>query len=123
MVDISRGRRSRALAYAWLSLLALGQIADLVTTQAAMAKGAIEGNAIAAAILGAGGLGLLWVVKTMLVAAMALAVLVVRRYWDESADHRAAFAAKLVWRGLQMCVVVLAITAVNNLTVLRSMTS
>ena len=108
---------------AWVALLALGQVADLVTTQAAMAHGALEGNMIAALIMGAGGLGLLLVVKAALVAAMTLAIWLVKRYWDSTRDRRSVLAATLVWRGLQLCVVVLAVTAVNNFSVLHSMSS
>lgn len=106
---------------AWVVLLALGQIADLVTTQAAMARGALEGNIVAAVIMGVGGLGLLWVVKTSLVLAMAAAVFLVRRYWDSTRDHRAAVAGTLVWRGLQLCVLVLAFTAIHNFSIITQM--
>ena len=106
---------------AWVVLLALGQLADLVTTQVAMSRGAMEGNAVAAVIMGIGGLGLLWVVKSVLVVAMALAVHLVRRYWDSTRDHRAVIAGTLVWRGLQLCVLVLAFTAIHNFSVITQM--
>lgn len=103
---------------AWILLLGLGQVADLVTTQAAMSRGAIEGNAVAASILDLGGLGLLWLVKAALVGAMALAVWAACRYWDAARDGKGAMAATVVWRGLQVCVVVLSLTAVHNLAVM-----
>ena len=81
----------------------------------------MEGNAVAAVILSLGGLGLLWVVKAALVAAMALAICMVRRYWDSARDGRAALAATIAWRGLQLCVLVLAVVAVHNVTVMTSM--
>lgn len=120
---MSLRRHSRGCAAAWVMLLALGQLADLLTTQAAMSRGAIEGNAVAAVIMGMGGLGLLGVVKSALVAAMAAAMWAVTRYWDGPGDRGAALAAALVYRGLQLCVVILAATALNNLNVLRSMAS
>ena len=120
-VVAKRERLSRGRVAAWVMLLALGQVADLVTTQAAMARGGMEGNVVAAVIIGVGGLGLLWVVKGTLVAAMAVAVWLVRRYWDSAGDARAAVAGTLVWRGLQLCVLVLAFTAVHNVDVLTSM--
>jgi hypothetical protein len=117
-VVAKRERLSRRNITIWVSLLALGQVADLVTTQAAMSRGAIEGNLVASLIMGAGGLALLWVVKGTLVAAMALAVWLVRRYWDSARDGRAMIAATLVWRGLQGCVAVLAFTAIHNVAVM-----
>lgn len=109
--------------FAWVSLLALGQIADLVTTQAAMARGGIEANQVAATLLTLGGLGLLWFVKGLLVIAMAASAVLVRRYWADSHDPRWAFAGSLVWRGLQLCVVVLALTALHNFTVIGQLGS
>ncbi len=100
----------------WVGLLGLGQIADLLTTQAAMARGAIEANQVAASLLTAGGLPLLWVIKAFLVAAMTVAVLLVRQHW--LAGHRGVLAEAVVWRGLQLCVFVLAFTAIHNLGVI-----
>src|SRR5581483_7758204 len=105
-VVAKRERLSRGRVAAWVVLLGLGQLADLVTTQAAMARGAIEGNAVAASILDVGGLALLWLVKASLVVAMAVAVLLVRRYWDSVRDRRGELAATVVWRGMQACVAV-----------------
>ena len=86
-----------------------------------MSRGALEGNVVAAVIMGVGGLGLLWVVKGTLVFAMAAAVYLVRRYWDSARDQRAVVAGTLVWRGLQLCVLVLAFTAVHNFSVITQM--
>jgi hypothetical protein len=108
---------------AWISLLALSEIADLLTTQAAMARGGIEANRVTAGLIAIGGLGLLWLVKGLLVAAMAGAVWIVGRCWSESHDQRWAVAGSVVWRGLQLCVVVLALTALHNLSVLRQLNS
>ena len=102
----------------WVGLLGLGQVADLLTTQAAMARGAIEANQVAAGLLAAGGLPLLWIIKAFLVAAMAGAVLLVRNYWLSDHGHRGALAGTVVWRGLQLCVYVLAFTAIHNLGVI-----
>ena len=103
----------------WIVLLGLAQIADLVTTQADMARGGMEANRFAAALIAIGGLSLLWLVKLALVAAMAAAVLLVHRYWLSSgADRRAAVAQAVIWRSTQLCVLVLAATAVHNVQVL-----
>jgi hypothetical protein len=118
MAVVKRGRSLRGPRIAiWVLLLVLGQLADLLTTQAAMARGAIEANQVAAGLLAAGGLGLLWLIKGCLVVAMAAAVLLVRRCWAAQ-ERRAAIAGALVWRGLQLCVVVLAMTAIHNLSVI-----
>lgn len=101
----------------WMLMLSLGQLADLLTTQAAMARGAVEANSVAAGLLDTGGLGLLWAVKAILVVAMGLAVLLVRRYWL-SPESRGRLAGSVVWRGLQLSVVVLALTSVHNLSVI-----
>ncbi|HEX6349384.1 MAG TPA: DUF5658 family protein [Candidatus Dormibacteraeota bacterium] len=101
----------------WMLMLGLGQLADLLTTQAAMARGAVEANSVAAGLLSTGGLGLLWFVKGALVLAMGIAVLLVRRYWD-GPGRQGRLAGALVWRGLQLSVVVLAMTAVHNLGVI-----
>lgn len=102
----------------WVALLGLGQVADLLTTQAAMARGAVEANQVAAGLLSAGGLPLLWIIKAGLVAAMAVAVIFVRHHWVAGHQRRGALAGAVVWRGLQLCVFVLAITAVHNLGVI-----
>ena len=102
----------------WVGLLGLGQVADLLTTQAAMARGAIEANQVAAGLLATGGLPLLWIIKAFLVAAMAVAVLLVRHYWLSEHGQRGALAGAVVWRGLQLCVYVLAFTAIHNLGVI-----
>jgi hypothetical protein len=122
-VVAKRERLSRSRVITWVVLLALAQVADLVTTQAAMSRGAIEGNMIASGIMGAGGLALLWLVKGMLVAAMAVAVCLVRRYWDSARDGRGTIAATLVWRGLQVCVAVLGFTAIHNVAVMTGIAS
>ncbi len=106
----------------WLVLLAAAQVADLVTTQVDMQVGGIEGNQVAAQLIQAGGIGLLWVVKLALVVAMACSAVLVRRYWLRHPDHRAAAATSVIWRCTQLCVLVLALTAVNNVHVLHQMT-
>ena len=120
------GKRERlpwSRVFTWVLLLALGQLADLTTTQAAMSKGAVDGNVFAAGILAVGGLALLWMVKGTLVAAMAVSVVLVRRYWGGSRDWRAGLVRTLLWRGLQACVVVLSVTAVHNLAVMSGIAS
>jgi Domain of unknown function (DUF5658) len=124
MGTIAKGRSISAnRMFVWITLLALAQVADLVTTQAAMARGGVEANAVAAVLLTLGGIPLLWAVKSALVAAMATAVWLVLHYWSNTRDVRWAFAGSVVWRGLQLCVMVLALTALHNLTVLGQLNS
>lgn len=110
---------NRRPVWAWIGLLGLAQLADLLTTQADMAHGGVEANWVAAGLLALGGLGLLWAVKLGLVAAMAGATLLTARCRDEAeAGLPAGLAETLVWRGIQVCVAVLAVTAVHNVAIL-----
>lgn len=110
------------LLVCWIGLLGLAQVADLLTTQISMQAGGLEGNAVAAQLMQTGGLGLLWVVKLTLVLAMGSSAILVRRIWLQRADRRAAAAATVIWRCTQLCVVVLALTALNNVHVFHQMT-
>ena len=110
---------TRRPVWAWIGLLGLAQLADLLTTQADMARGGVEANWVAAGLLAVGGLGLLWVVKLGLVAAMGTAALLTARYRGTEQDGLpAGLVEALVWRGIQVCVVVLAVTAVHNAMIL-----
>ncbi len=105
----------------WIAMLALTQLLDVLTTKVDIVQGAVEGNAITATVLdGHGYLGLL-AVKLALVAAMAGAILLVRAYSRQHPGRRAQMAQKVVWRGLQLCVVVLALTGLHNVLVLASL--
>ncbi len=114
-----RERPSSGQVAAWVLLLALAQLADLLTTQAAMERGAVEGNAVAAFLLSTGGPGLLGLAKYLLVVAMALAAWTATGRWEAAPDPRWAVAGALVWRGLQVCVVVVGLAAIHNLAVIR----
>ena len=105
----------------WVLLLTGGQAADLLTTRVDMSQGAVEGNWLAAALLDAGGLPLLVVVKMALVLAMALAIVIVSVYAHAHPSHRSRLATLVVWRGLQLCVIVLAATALHNVVVLAEL--
>src|SRR2546423_5604065 len=122
MAAINRGSRSmRGTRIAlWLLMLSLGQLADLLTTQAAMARGAVEANSVAASVLSTGGLGLLWVVKGSLVLAMGVAVLLVRRYWLGT-ERRGHGAGAPVRRGPPLSVGGLAPTAGPQLRVIGAL--
>ncbi len=106
----------------WIGLLALAQVADLLTTQIDMQRGGMEANAVAAALIQTGGIGLLWFVKLALVGAMAGAAVLARSYWLRSADGRARMAQAVIWRCTQCCVLLLVLTAANNVQVLSQLT-
>ena len=117
---LPRSRR-RPFWLLWIALLALTQLVDVLTTKVDIVRGAMEGNAVAATVLASGGYGELLVVKFALVAAMAGAVMLVHAYAREHPGRRAELAQRVVWHGLQICVVVLALTGLHNVLVLASM--
>jgi hypothetical protein len=66
---------SRRLLWSWLVLLALSQLADLLTTWWSLASGHHEANPFVAAALGSGSFPLYALVKALLVVALGIAVL------------------------------------------------
>ena len=106
----------------WIGLLTLAQLADILTTRLDMNFGAVEGNQIAARLLEQGGLWYLWLVKLLLVAALIAVALLIRSYRNHNPGPRSDIAQLLLWRGVQLCVVVLAATAVYNFALLGQIT-
>lgn len=119
----STPHHARRPVFFWIVLLLLAQVADLITTQIDMAQGGIEANLIAAQVMALGGIGLLMVVKISLVIAMALAVILIDRHGRRDDDRTEVIAHTLVWRGVQVCVLVLAVTALHNAVVLIQLQS
>lgn len=119
----SNHHHARRTVYFWIGLLLLAQIADLITTQIDMAEGGVEANLIAAQVMALGGIGLLMVVKISLVIAMALAVILVDRHGRRDSVRTEVIAQTLIWRGVQLCVLVLAVTALHNAVVLTQLQS
>ena len=105
----------------WIALLALMQLVDVLTTKVDIVRGAMEGNAVAATVLQSRGYVGLLLVKFALVAAMAGAVVLVHAYARAHPGRRARLAQRVVWHGLQLCVVVLALTGLHNVLVLASL--
>jgi hypothetical protein len=105
----------------WLALLGLTQLVDVLTTRVDILRGAIEANAVAANVLHLRGYVGLLIVKLALVGAMAGAVALVHAYAREHPGPRAKLAERVVWHGLQLCVVVLALTGLHNVLVLASL--
>ena len=123
MSAIPKNRLSGRVVAIWIGILALAQVADLLTTQVDMAAGGVEANWVAASVMQAGGLALLWIVKLGLVAAMAVAAVLVTRYRKGDSGGRADLVHALVWRGIQGCVLVLAFTALHNVAILGQLQS
>jgi hypothetical protein len=102
----------------WILLLAGAQIADVITTGVAMAYGATEANRIVAALIALGGLGLVFVLKLLLVGALAAACLVVKRYAETHPSLAARAAHAFVWRAIQISALGLVTVAVHNTALL-----
>lgn len=104
----------------WIGLLALAQLADVVTTWVGLAHGNVEGNPQAANVLGVGGIVLLWLMKFSLVAAIAVVLLLSRRAMLQAErDGAEGLMVRLphfvALRGTQAAVVVLSAISVNNI--------
>ena len=101
----------------WILLLACGEAADLATTKVDIARGALEGNGTVVNLMQAGGFGLVFGVKLLMVLAMVGIVLLVLRY-TSSQGGQGHVVRRVVWHGLQLCVVVLMVTDMHNAVVL-----
>ena len=98
----------------WVGMLALAQIADLVTTEVDRLGGGVETNQFAAFILMVGGAGLFLLLKLTVVAGMAVAVVISLRYRQNHPGERAERCLDIVARTLQGSVILLTLTAVGN---------
>src|SRR5689334_5972001 len=88
----------------WILLLAAAQLADVFTTGVDMAYGGIEANRLVAGLLALGGLGLVFFMKLILVLAMGLACVVLRRHAESHPTLHARAAHAFVWRAIQLSV-------------------
>jgi Domain of unknown function (DUF5658) len=111
------GPSGRVLA-TWILLLAGAQLADVITTGVDMAYGGVEANRLVAALLATGGLGLVFGLKLLLVAAMAVACLVLKRYAEQHPSLHSRTAHAFVWRAIQLSVLGLLVVAVHNTALL-----
>ena len=108
---------SRVLA-TWILLLAGAQLADVITTGVDMAYGGAEANRLVASLLNHGGLALVFFLKLLLVVALGVACLILKRYADSHPSFRARAAYAFVWRAIQISVVGLVVVAVHNTALL-----
>lgn len=111
------GPSSRLLG-TWILLLTAAQMADVITTGVDMAHGGIEANHLVATLMNVGGLQLVFVLKLLLVLALSVAVLLLKRYADRHPSPGARAAHAFVWRAIQISVVGLVLVAVNNTALL-----
>ena len=109
---------SGRLLTTWVILLAGAQLADVITTGVDMAHGGVEANHLVAALLALGGLGLVFFLKLLLVAALAIACIVLKRYADSHPSLQARAAHAFVWRAIQISVLGLVLVAVHNTALL-----
>ena|ERR1700682_2182278 len=109
---------SSRLLTTWILLLAGAQLADVVTTGVAMAYGGVEANRLVAVLIAQGGLWLVFGLKLLLVAAMAIACLLLKRYAAAHPSRQARAAHAFVWRAIQVSVLGLILVAVHNTALL-----
>ena len=112
-----RAPSSRLLAI-WILPLAAAQLTDVITTGVDMAYGGMEANQLVTTLLQMGGLGLVFFTKLILVAAMAVACIVLKRYAESHPSFHARAAHAFVWRAIQLSVLGLVLVAVHNTAVL-----
>ena len=93
-------------------------MADVITTGVDMAHGGSEANRLVAGLLSHGGLALVFVLKLLLVAAMGVACLILKRYADSHPSFQSRAAHAFVWRAIQISVVGLVVVAVHNTALL-----
>src|SRR5437879_13866560 len=98
----------------WVGMLALAQIADLVTTEVDRLGGGVETNQFAAFILMVGGAGLFLLLKLTVVAGMAVAVVISSRYRQNHPGERAERCLAVAARARKAKAVLLTGPAVDN---------
>jgi len=102
----------------WILLLAGAQMADVITTGVDLAYGGVEVNSLVSSLLAMGGLGLVFFLKLLLVVAMGLACVALKRYALLHPTLPARAAHAFVWRAIQVSVLGLVLVAVHNTAVL-----
>lgn len=102
----------------WIMLLAGAQTADVLTTGVDMAHGGMEANRLVAALLAIGGLGLVFFLKLLLVAAMGIACVLLKRYSNTHPSFHSRTAHAFVWRAIQVSVLGLVLVALHNTALL-----
>jgi hypothetical protein len=104
----------------WISLLALIEAMDILTTDVGRARGAVESMPISAAVMNEGGMALFIVVKLALVLAGATAV-VIALLWVRKDRPGAGWVYVFTLSAIRVTTVALAIVALHNAVLLQSL--
>jgi len=106
-------------ALLWAVLLATGQAIDVLTTAQDSARGQLEAMPISAGLLDHGGIGLLYAVKLLLVAAAGVALVLTARWMRSGAPGaRTVFRVSLI--AVQAATIGLAAASLSNVILLGS---
>src|SRR5487761_693932 len=111
--------RSRS-SLVWVSLLAVIEAMDILTTDLGRARGAVESMPISAAVMNEGGMALFIVIKLALVAAGATAVLLAL-IWVRNGRPGAGWVYVFTLSAIRVTTVALAIVALHNAVLLQSL--
>src|ERR1700688_779087 len=104
----------------WISLLAVIEAMDILTTDVGRAHGAVESMPISAAVMNEGGMALFIVVKLALVLAGATAV-VLALLWVRKGRPGAGWVYVFTLSAIRVTTVALAIVALHNAVLLQSL--
>lgn len=116
------GRVSQRLLGVWIAMLLLAEADDVYTTAADLKRGGIEGNQLAAEILNLGGPQLLALVDFCIVLTIAVIALLAVRLRDKRPTLSSRLLVELVYRGIQMGVLLRLVNATANLVILTRLT-
>ena len=103
----------------WVAMLGLAQAGDVWTTALDRARGGWEAMPLTAGVLEAGGVWGLALLKALVVAAMATALLLTLR-WSARRPEAAALHS-FVLNGCRVAVVAIALASLNNAVLLASL--
>jgi hypothetical protein len=104
----------------WVSLLAVIEAMDILTTDVGRAHGAVESMPISAAVMNEGGMALFIFVKLALVLAGATAV-VLALLWVRKGRPGAGWVYVFTLSAIRVTTVALAIVALHNAVLLQSL--
>lgn len=107
------------LAVAWGTLLGVGQLLDVATTGIDRGRGAVESVPATAAVLVAGGLTRLALLKLLLVIAAAVALAITLRWGRRRAE--AMVVHRFVLNACRILAVVVLLVSLNNAVLLGTL--
>ena len=115
---LTRYQPSNRVLAAWIFLLALAQVADVLTTGADMSRGGVEANGLVVQLMAIGGLGLVAFAKLLLVLATAIAAALIHAHAVRHPSETTRRLHAFLWRSVQLSVIVLVLVAVHNTALL-----